>query len=125
MEHVVDSGHSMRSLMLLHNRLAAANNDTPVIWILYKIDSLNQLETAVKTGVAKSGPDYILSLVHMWLFVLKEDNNVPLYGLITGYHSGYYEVILSYYMTTCKFSQLTFLCRYATLLVSINLSNKI
>jgi len=70
--------------MVLHNRLAAANNDTPVIWILYKIDALNQLEVAVKTGVAKSCPDYILSLVHMWLFVLKEDNNnVPLYGLIT------------------------------------------
>jgi hypothetical protein len=95
MEHIVDSGHSMRSLMLLHNRLAAANNDTPVIWILYKIDALNQLDVAVKTGLAKTGPDFIVSLVHMWLFVLKEDiNNVALYGLITGYHKEYYEVII-------------------------------
>jgi hypothetical protein len=114
--------------MLLHNRLAAANNDTPVIWILYKIDALNQLDVAVKTGLAnlaKSCPDYILSLVHMWLFVLKEDNNkVPLYGLITGYHNEYYEVTTSYFINVIIPNASCF-NRYATLPVFINLSNKI
>jgi hypothetical protein len=125
MQHIVDSGHSMRSLMALHNSLAAANNNTPVIWILYKIDALNQLQVAVKSaGMAKTGPDSILNLVHMWLFVLKEDNNkVPLYGLITGYHNDYYEVMILSFINIVILNNSCFLYRYATLPVFINLSN--